>query len=160
MKKKFTLLILLAGFSPDSMLGQQGSGSSGGNATGSGGSASYTTGLVSYTTITGSGGIATQGVQQPYEITELGNSDFEGISLSVIAYPNPTVSTINLKFDSLNVANPKFELYDLNGRLLDKQQITLMETVIAMAHLPSAAYILKVYAGNKELKSFKILKRD
>lgn len=160
MKKKFTLLILLAGFNTPVLLAQQGTTSSGGDASGSGGTASYSTGLVAYTTITGTGGTATQGIQQPYEIFVLGKDDFKAITLSLIVYPNPTVSTINLRFESLNVSDPKFELYDLNGRLLQKQKITLLETPIAMGHLPDAAYILKVYAGITELKKFKILKRD
>lgn len=160
MKKKFTLLILLAGFNVQVLLAQQGTTSSGGDATGSGGTAAYTTGIVAYTTITGAGGTATQGIQQPYEIFVLGDDNFEAITLSVIVYPNPTVSTINLRFESLSVSDPRFELYDLNGRLLQEQKITLIETSIVMGHLPAAAYILKVYAGNTELKKFKILKRD
>lgn len=159
MKKKFTLLILLAGFSTPVLMAQQGTTSSGGDASGSGGTASYSTGIVAYTTITGAGGTATQGIQQPYEIFVLGKDNFEKITLSVIVYPNPTVSTINLRLESLNVADPRFELYDLNGKLLKEQKITVVETPIAMAYLPAATYILKVYTGSKELKTFKILKR-
>lgn len=161
MKKKFTLLIfLVAGLQATVSYAQQGTTASGGEASGSGGTASYSTGLVSYTTITGSGGTATQGIQQPYEIFVLGTDEFETINLSVIAYPNPTASLLNLSFESLDVPNPKFELYDLNGKLLQEQKITMRETPIMMEHLPVAMYILKVYSGNTELKNFKILKRE
>lgn len=159
MKKKFTLLILLAGLSVPDLLAQQGTTASGGDISGSGGSASYSTGVVAYTTLNGATGSATQGIQQPYEFFVLGTDHFEAITLSVAVYPNPTVSEIYLRLGSVNVSNPRFELYDLNGRLLLQQKITLMETPIAMASLPAASYILKVYAGNAELKTFKIIKR-
>lgn len=161
MKKKFTLLILVvAGLTDFSVQAQQGTASSGGDASGSGGSASYSTGLLSYTTISGSLGSATQGIQQPYEIFVLGRNDFETIKLAVKVYPNPTVSSIHLSFDSPDLTQTKFELYDLNGKLLRERKITFKETPIEMGHLPAAIYILKVYNGSTELKSFKILKRD
>ena len=160
MKKEFTLLILLAGFNVPVLLAQQGTTASGGDISGSGGSASYSTGLITYTTISGTSGSATQGIQQPYEIFVLGKDNFEAITLSVTVYPNPAVSTIHLRLGSLDVTNPRVELYDLNGRLLHQQKITLLETPIAMESLPVATYILKVYAGSAELKTFKILKRQ
>lgn len=159
MRKKITFLILLTGFPISVLLAQQSTVSSGGLASGSGGTVSYTTGQVAYTTLNGTAGTVTQGVQQPYEIFVLGNDDFNPISLTVLVYPNPTVSIVNLRFDSFSVSDAKFELYDLNGRLLQQQKITLPETPIPMAHLPSATYILKVYTGTTELKSFKILKK-
>lgn len=159
MRKKITFLILLTGFPISIVLAQQGTVSSGGVASGSGGTASYSTGLVAYTTLSGTTGTVTQGVQQPYEIFVLGNDDFDPITLTVLVYPNPTVSIVNLRFDSFNDSEAKFELYDLNGRLLQQEKITQTETPIAMAHLPAATYILKVYTGTRELKSFKILKR-
>ena len=161
MKKKFTLLIFfVVALHTQLSQAQQGTVSAGGDATGSGGSASYSTGLVTYTTLTGTGGIATGGIQQPYEIYVLGTDDFESIRLSVMVYPNPTASRINLSFESLPDANTRFELFDLNGKLLQEQKVTLTETQIDMAHLPSTMYFLKVYAGNKTVKNFKILKRD
>jgi len=161
MKKKFTLLILLiAGLQATVMQAQQGTTASGGDASGSGGTASYSAGLVAYTTITGSGGTATQGIQQPYEIFVLGTDDFETIRLSIIAYPNPTASVLNLSFSALDLPDPRLELYDLNGKLLRKQDITLKETPIMMEDFPVAMYILKVYSGSREVKNFKILKRE
>lgn len=161
MKKKFTLLIfLLAGLQASVVHAQQGTAASGGDASGSGGTASYTAGLIAYTTITGNGGTATQGIQQPYEIFVLGTDDFEAIRLTVIAYPNPTASVLNLSFSALDLPAPRFELYDLNGKLLRKQDITLTETPIMMEELPVAMYILKVYSAGREVKNFKILKRE
>lgn len=161
MKKKFTLLILFATlFCASSLHAQQGSVTAGGNASGAGGSASYSIGQVSYTTITGSGGTVTQGIQQPYEFFVLGKDDFESIKLSMLVYPNPTASFIKLSFESFNVSKPRFELYDLTGKLLKEQQILTNETLIDMEILPSTTYILKVYSGSTSLKSFKILKKD
>lgn len=161
MKKKFTLLIFLVVTLHTQLLqAQEGTVAAGGDSTGIGGSASNSTGLVAYTTITGIGGTASRGLQQPYEIYVLGTDDFESIRLSVKVYPNPTVSTINLSFDFFEPGDIRFELYNLNGKLLKEQKVTLKETPIAMDNLPSTMYLLKVYSGGRTLKSFKILKRD
>ncbi|WP_026705537.1 T9SS type A sorting domain-containing protein [Flavobacterium soli] len=161
MKKKFTLLIFfIATLQAQSLHAQQGTVAAGGESTGSGGSASNSIGVPVYTAISGSGGEATQGIQQPYEIYVLGTDEFESIRLSVRVYPNPTVSTAYLSFDSLELENIRFELYDLNGKLLKGQKVTSRETPIAMDRMPSTMYLLKVYSGNRTLKSFKILKRD
>jgi len=161
MKKKFTLLIFfIATLHATLLQAQQGTVAAGGESVGNGGSASYSTGLLAYTAITGSGGEAYQGVQQPYEIYVLGTDEFESIRLSVKVYPNPTVSTVNLSFDSLEHGSLRFALFDLNGKLLKEQKVTSRETSIAMDHLPSTMYLLKVYSGHRTLKNFKILKRD
>lgn len=157
--KKFTRLIVLSAvFVAPDLVAQQAVTSSGGEASGSGGSASYSTGQVSYATISGSGGTATLGVQQPYEISVLGTDDYHSISLNAIVYPNPTVSTVALRIEMVGLSDFRYELYDLNGRLLDKSKVRTMETIISMDKFPAATYILKVYAGKSELKSFKILK--
>lgn len=157
--KKFTCLILLiAAFAAPDLAAQQAVTSSGGEASGSGGSASYSTGQVSYTTITGTGGTATQGVQQPYEIFVLGNDDFKSISLNITAFPNPTISTLTLRIEFTSMPDLRYQLFDLNGRLLRDESVKDMETLISMETLEDAVYILKVYSGRFELKTFKIIK--
>ena len=137
---------------------QQGADASGGDASGTGGTASYTIGQVGYIAATGSGGYIIQGIQQPYEIFPLGIDEIKDISLSAVAYPNPTISTMSLKIDNQNLNNLSFQLYDIEGKRILNQKINNSITAIPMENLPSAAYFLKVISNNIEVKTFKIIK--
>lgn len=157
MKKKFTSLILLvAAFTAPNLSAQQTITSSGGEASGIGGSASYSTGLVSYTAIKGTG-IISEGVQQPYEIQVLGNNDNK-ISLNITVYPNPTISFLTLRVELATRDNIRYELFDLNGRVLRRENISDINTLISMETYPVATYLLKVNSDQIELKTFKIIK--
>ncbi len=134
----------------------------GGNASGSGGSASYSIGQMVYTTNTGTNGSVAQGVQQPYEISVItGIEEAKGISLNCSAYPNPTIEFITLKVDAsatLSIQLLSYQLYDISGKLLENKKIEGNETSIVMSNLVPASYFVKVIQGNKEVKTFKIIK--
>lgn len=133
--------------------------STGGNASGSGGSASYSVGQVVYTTNTGTNGSVSQGVQQPYEISVVtGIEEAKGINLSVSAYPNPTTDYLTLSIGEFDISNLSYQLYDMNGKLLQNAKITGNQTSIVMSNLVPANYFVKVIQGNKEVKTFKIIK--
>jgi len=157
---KQSYLILWSLITGPLLLAQQDVVVSGGDASGSGGSASFTVGQVVYTTLTGTGGTANQGVQQPYEIYVLGNDAFEDIKLEAIAYPNPTVTTVQLEIRNASGESFHYRLFDINGRLLQSDSVHQSNSLIDMQRYPSAVYLLKVYSGNKELKTFKIIKKD
>jgi Secretion system C-terminal sorting domain len=133
---------------------------SGGDATGSNGSSSYSIGQVAYRNVTGTNGSINQGVQQPFEIFTLGNDEFPEIQLTMSVYPNPTASFVILNIQNYSLENVHFELFDLNGRLIQSQSITTSETQIDMEHLASAVYLLNVMEQNKILKTFKIIKNN
>lgn len=153
---------LLAGLS--GLMAQNSVNATGGDASGSGGSASYSVGQVFYTTHTGPGGSALQGVQQPYEISVVtGLEEARGINLTVTAYPNPTTDYLTLSIDNSVKTNQdlsplSFQLYDMQGKLLQNQKITGNKTSIVMINHVPATYFIKVVQGNKELKTFKIIK--
>ena len=131
----------------------------GGDASGSGGSASYSVGQVVYTTNTGTNGTVAQGVQQPYEISVVtGIEQAKGINLSVSAYPNPTTDYLTLSIGEFDISNLSYQLYDMNGKLLQNAKITGNQTSIVMSNLVPANYFVKVIQGNKEVKTFKIIK--
>ena len=131
----------------------------GGDALGSGGSASYSVGQVVYTTNTGTNGSVAQGVQQPYEISVVtGLEEAKGINLSVSAYPNPTTDYLTLEVKDVELLNLHFQMYDMNGKLLQNEKITGNQTSIVMSNLVPATYFVKVIQGNKEFKTFKIIK--
>jgi hypothetical protein len=131
----------------------------GGNASGSGGTVSYTVGQVVYSSSTGSNGSVAQGVQQPFEISVVTTiEEAKGISLCV-AYPNPTKDYVVLKIDGDIKTEYIASLFDTNGKLLESKKIKGNETIIVMDHLVSAVYFLKVINNNKEVKTFKIIKK-
>jgi hypothetical protein len=131
----------------------------GGSASGSGGTVSYTVGQVTYQTQTGTGGSAAQGVQQPYEISAVtAIEEAKGINLSVTAYPNPTTDYLTLSIVEFDISNLSYQMYDMNGKLLQNQKITGNQTSIVMSNLVPATYFVKVKQGIKEVKMFKIIK--
>ena len=136
---------------------------SGGEASGSGGSVSYSVGQVVYTTNTGTNGTVAQGIQQPYEISVVsGLKEAKGISLMISAYPNPATDFLLLKVDAstnLNIQSMSYQLFDINGKLLENKKIEGNETSIAMSNLLPSTYFVKVIQGKKEVKTFKIIKQ-
>ena len=138
---------------------QQSVNTSGGNATGVGGTVSYTVGQVAYMTIASSAGTLTQGVQQPFEILVItGIEEASGISLEISVYPNPTSDFLKLKVENYKVENLSYQLYDINGGLLQNGDIVSKETVIQTGNLLPAAYYLRIIDNEKEVKAFKIIK--
>ncbi len=133
--------------------------STGGNASGSGGSASYSVGQAVYTSNTETGGTVAQGVQQPYEIwVETTIEEAKGINLLVTAYPNPTTDYLTLRIDEFDISDLSYQLYDMQGKLLRNEKITSNQTRIVMSNLAPATYSVKVVQGNREIKTFKIVK--
>ncbi len=158
-KKLKLSAVLLLGLGLTGLQAQESVNATGGNASGSGGSASYSVGQVVYTTNTGTNGSVAQGVQQPYEISvETGIEEAKGINLSVSAYPNPTTDYLTLSIGEFEISNLSYQLYDMNGKLLQSEKISGNQTSIVMSNLVPANYFVKVIQGNKEVKTFKIIK--
>jgi hypothetical protein len=152
-------VILLLGLGLSSLQAQESINASGGEATGSGGSVSYSVGQVAYQTHAGTNGSVTQGVQQPYEISVVtAIEEAKGINLSISAYPNPTTDFLELKVESEKLKDLSYQLYDMNGKLLQSEKITSNQTSIVMSNLVPATYFVKVTERNKEVKTFKIIK--
>lgn len=132
---------------------------SGANVIGSNGNVSYSVGQVIYTTNFSASGSISQGVQQPYEIQTIMGLDNFNVNLQFVVYPNPTsdwlaIKTSNLKYDTL-----RYELFDLNGRLILSDKIISENTILKLQELSTSMYLLKVLESNKEIKLFKIFKK-
>jgi hypothetical protein len=133
--------------------------STGGNATGIGGSVSYSVGQIAYTTATGTNGSANQGVQQPYEFFIVGLDENSDINLQLTVYPNPALTQVTLNIGRLDPDRMIYQLYDDRGKLLKAQTIQGELSIVPMENLPVSTYILKVFNGKSELRTFKIIKR-
>lgn len=132
---------------------------SGGNATGTNGNVSYSVGQTLYTTITGTTGSVAQGVQQPFEIqTVLGAENFN-INLQLSVYPNPTTNWLQLDIKNYSFEKLGYQVFDSNGKLVLQSKISTETTTINMENLSTNIYLLKVLDNNKEMKTFKIIKK-
>jgi hypothetical protein len=161
MKKVKLSIILLLSIVLTGLQAQETIPASGGNATGSGGSASYSIGQVIYTTNTATNGSAMQGVQHPYEISIVaGVETAKTINLTVLAYPNPVVESLTLIVEDSNfkISTLSFQLYNINGKIVEDRKITYNKTTISMGKLVPATYFLKVTDSNIVVKTFKIIK--
>lgn len=137
----------------------------GGNASGGGGTVSFSVGQVFYSTYFGTSGSVSQGVQQPYEISEVtGISDDVKPNLNVAVHPNPAESSLTITFSGQETDLPwlSYQLNDLNGKLLERNKLTGWTTFISLGHLPKATYFLTVSENkslfNRKVKTFKIIK--
>ena len=134
--------------------------SSGGNSLGSNGNISYSIGQLFYKTVNGATAYLSPGVEQPFEIqTVLGQDNFN-VNLELSVYPNPTTDIIYLKIKESSFESIQYQLFDINGRLVENNRVFENSTIIQMGKYPEAIYLLKVLENNKEVKTFKIIKKQ
>ncbi len=153
-------VLLLSGFGLAGLQAQQGVPAAGGDASGSGGTAGYSVGQIVYTTNTGTNGSAAQGIQQSYVISLVsGIEQANGITLECSVYPNPVSDNLILKIEGKVQTQYIVSLYDTRGRLLEKQKTEGKVTTISMGDLLNGDYFLKVTDNQKEMKTFKIIKK-
>jgi hypothetical protein len=121
------------------------------------GGISYTIGESVIETFAASGTTITQGFQQTkFVITAI--KEIKDLGFTITAFPNPATD-----FVKLSVSNDKFTglhylLCDMNGKVISIQQLQSNETLITFSDVSCATYILKVFNGQQEVKSFKIIK--
>lgn len=134
---------------------------SGTDATDSSGTVSYSIGQLFYTYIGLSVYNVAQGIQheESSEFLSTAENTVES-KIGMFIFPNPTTDFVTLNMEGLEYENgsQSYQLYDLQGRLLIQNTIKKTETQINLNNLNASVYILRVYANNKVLKTFKILK--
>ncbi len=138
---------------------QESTNATGGEATGTGGTVSYSAGQVLYTTNTGGTGSVAQGVQQSYKIVSVGISETE-LNISLSAFPNPTADNLTLQISDYNNEQLSYQLFDMQGKLLNNGQVSAQQTQINTFALPPATYFINVLnQENEKIQSFKIIKK-
>ncbi len=158
-KAKFSAVLLFS-LGLTGLLAQEALLTTGGDASGSGGSVSYSIGQIFCTSGTGTNGTVSQGVQQPFEISAIsGFEQAKDITLHYKVYPNPTTDHVRLKVDKYTIDKISYQLYDINGKILENKKIESNETTISMVDLLPATYFLRVTDDFKKVKTFKIIKK-
>jgi len=134
----------------------------GSDASGSSGTVSYSIGQVFYTYI---------GTQEVYNLAqgiqhqETIKSDDVAANIDAKAeafvFPNPTADFINVNINGMDLkaGQQSYQLYDLQGRLLEQNTINDIQSQISLNHLSPSVYILRIYVDNKVLNTFKIIKQ-
>ena len=155
---KITATAMLVFLGVGGLQAQEAVTATGGDATGTGGSSSYSVGQVVYTTNTGTNASVAQGVQQPYEISASVGIDVIEINLELVAYPNPTNNALTLNIGNYSNEKLTYQLYDMQGKLLDSKQVVNSSTTMGMQDLPVSTYLLNVLDDNSLIKTFRIIK--
>lgn len=86
------------------------------------------------------------------------NTSESDSEMRVNAYPNPTVSYLNLQIVNAASKNLKYAIYTMEGKLISEQKINDNLTIIGTSGLSKGSYLLKVTNRNALEKSFKIIK--
>jgi hypothetical protein len=156
MKHKKTIISAVFIFLVGGLYAQESPVATGGEASGTGGTVSYSVGQILYTTSSGTNRSVAHGVQQPYEISILVGIHERSINLEISVYPNPTTNYLTLK--SEDNSNLSFQLYDLQGKIIEDKKVTANRTIITMEALAKATYFLRVTKNNQVIKTFKVIK--
>ncbi len=161
LRKKLMLLTAAAlmtfAISPNLVSAQEVLSATGGNASGSGGSASYTTGQVVYTTHADTGGSIIQGVQLAYEIFTVG-IHVTTLDISLTVFPIPTEGNLTLKVNQYSGENLKYQVFDMQGKLLFAGLVQSILTLIDMHSLAPSTYMMHISRNNEMVQVFKIIK--
>lgn len=156
MKQKWTITLILSLYSIILSAQNQEVISTAGNFfENSSGSVSYTIGECIVYAFIGSNLTLTQGYQQVLD-SPTDFPDIKGSNFKVTVYPNPVNDFINLKIEN----NPGlyYTLYDMNGEILDQNEITGTEIRISCENLNPSVYVLKIFNSKMVVKVFKIIK--
>jgi hypothetical protein len=130
----------------------------GGTASGNTGSVNYTVGQLTYVTHTGINGSVAAGVQQIYEISVISGLE-EPTAIMLSVYPNPTIDFLTLEVKDFENSLYLFQLLDIRGKVLKNEHISNIKTSVQMANFNSGIYFLRISTEQKEIKTFKIIKK-
>ena len=125
---------------------------------GASGSISYSVGQMAYLQ-KGSNLQITEGVQQPYEIITLAVEDSSLGEKNILLYPNPVKDFLNVDFGKENFQNSRYVLFDSQGKMVKTGNLINQKTELDMTTLPTSVYIIQIFQKEKNIKTFKIIKK-
>jgi len=153
-----TILLSIITLCCPGLLAQQVVATSGGTLSNSNGSISYTIGEGVAQTLTQGNIALTQGFHQTTLSVKI-ISELKDLDFSVSVSPNPASDLLKIKVTKDNVSGLQFLLLDINGKLILQKNLEGNETTVSVNQLIEGLYILMIKEGNKEIKTFKIIKK-
>ena len=97
-------------------------------------------------------------MQHAYEITTVSINE-KSKDLKISLFPNPTSNNVNINIEQFNSQTTKYNLIDLNGKLILKGDLSNKNTTIDMEILPPATYFINVFDRKNNINQlFKVIK--
>lgn len=150
----FLFLVGISGF----FAAQQVTLAAGSEAQSATGFVSYSVGQTTYENLQSASGKIDQGVQQPYEIYNLGTNE-NAMQKKIKVYPNPVKDFLVIDFNSEKLVKAKYQLFDGSGKLILQGELKNVKNDINTSALSSGMYILSISSEGKTFKTFKIIKK-
>lgn len=165
-KNEFLISVCLVCITIISAQAQQNIVASGSSVNDTGGSVSYSVGQVVYTNIETVDGHVSQGVIQPYEISQVtGTKQIENIGLTCKVFPNPTADllVVELLSNIDNINQYSVSLYNAKGELLQIIHDISTQTQVNMKNYDQGIYFLNLIQNgsdrNRNISTYKVVKR-
>jgi hypothetical protein len=133
--------------------------SSGNNAIGIGGSVTYSIGQIDYETFSNSNGTLTLGVQQAFEIFNIGIFEKSSFFQTITVYPNPTSDKLVIETNIFNFKDLKYQIIDLNGKIIENNFFNHYQNMIDLSFFLPTVYFVKIIKDEETIKTFKIVKQ-
>lgn len=138
---------------------QESTNTTGGDIQNASGTVNYSIGQVVYEYHYGPTGQVAEGVQQPFEISEVLSVDSETLNeMNIGIYPNPTSGLIVIEIENTDIKEMNLELKDLNGKQLYSVQQLQSVNNLDISVLPSGLYFLEISKDQMATKTYKIQK--
>ncbi len=107
-------------------------------------------------TVSNTSNIFTQGFHQSLLNTSV-IYELSDIEFQIKIAPNPVSDFLTLTINKSE--NLSYELYDFNGKLLEKKKIQAENTIITFNRYAFAAYFLKILKNNQNIKIYQVIKQ-
>lgn len=133
---------------------------SGGNAQNETGSISYAVGQTFSQTYVAETGFLSEGVLQPFEISDITDMEHVNVHVNLSAYPNPTNDYLMLDISDELTPNMLYQVFTIDGKVYSQSNITSRRTTIDLTSAQSGVYLLKVFRNQGLIKTFKIIKNQ
>lgn len=132
--------------------------SSGGNITIGDKAIEWTLGETVIATLSSENIILSQGFHQPILTVTTIKTPVE-LAYKIEAYPNPTNDLLLIRLENADAQEFQYILYDINGKVLEQKELKSNETAINMTNNACGEYLLKIIQTEKEIMTFKIIKK-
>jgi hypothetical protein len=164
-KNKFLIVVCFVCFTIISVQAQENIVASGNSANDAGGSISYSVGQLVYTAIESVDGQVSQGVIQPYEISQVTKiNQIENIGITCNVFPNPTADLLVVEMlSNTNITNQySIALYNAKGELLQIIQNVTNQTYVSMENYFQGIYFINlIQTGsdtNESIATYRVVK--